>query len=700
VKRFVMSLMVVVGALLSACTEEENSLPRAGLSGTFDVALVAGRQLSESQREADLLFVTSADRNELRVLDLTADAVSRGYVRAPNPLEALSVPVLPRPQALTRDMRYAAEGSAEGSEVGGSYLFARSNGSAAISVVASNRDFLREVLRLNDPSVPGEDRQLPRQLLLSTGPVTAFAARGNEDGSSTLYYASREVTGAQLWEVRVPAPQALVEGTETVQGGALAVTLPPNVVVSSLIVLPQSGQLALATRGAVGTTGQVFTLTLPGGTLTPLNFGGSQVLQLATHPKVTYAVNIKKLVEDPPNSGQQKEVIVPEGKVTMEAGTRIYGVLDPASCGGVRFPCPSGVLAVDAASGQLSKDFSTSTPDDLKNPNPLYEMLPLTAGLGVPMGLTLATNTELALTGRLALVGIVPLSNGEILVFDALGLRQLDVDTDDAPSAGVTFVNPVGSVGISGDVTVDTAALTAGVTTNERYQLTYQAILPRMSDVKRTGGGFVVPYEPIAGRGPAVQPGDFIILRNATEVCATELVVATVQPPVAPATQAVLTTNTPIPEACANFPNFLVRAGGSQPLVISSSTAEYLARVGPGDTYTGTGPYFFHPDDYSGATEGVAVRFTVASRFTEVTPERGNIFVVTTQSQFLPYTLLVDTSIRELSFFTLPGSVVEAKVGITNYAYIAYPSADGLLQMDLDVVVPTVLNSRGVFPFL
>jgi hypothetical protein len=458
------------------------------------------------------------------------------------------------------------------------------------------------------------------------------------------------------------------------------VTLPPDVIVSALLVLPQSGQLALATRGAVGTTGQVFRLTLPGGTLTALNFGGSQVLQLATHGRVSYQLGTDAPVQ------------------TLPEGARIFGVLDPASCGGVRFPCPTGVLAVDATTGAVARDFSARDPADPTRG--LYEMLPLSAGLGVPMGLTLASNTELALTGRLALVGIVPLSNGEILVFDALGLRQLDVDTDDTPGADVTFVNPVGSVRTA-DVSVDTASLTNGVTTNERYQLTYQAILPRMSNVPRAvGGGFAVPSAPIAGQGPVVQPGDFIVLRTATQVCATDLVVATVQPPVAPATQAVLTTNTPIPSECADFPNFLVRAGGSQPLVISSTTAEYLGRLGPGDTYTATGPYFFHPDNYTGATQGVAVRFTVASRFTEVTPERGNFFLVTTQSQFLPYTLLVDTTIDGLNFFTLPGSVVEAKVGITNYAYIAYPSADGILQMDLDVVVPTVLNSRGVFPFL
>jgi hypothetical protein len=685
VKRFVVSWVVVVGALLSACTEEPESLPRAGLSGTFDVALVAGARLSDTETEPGLLFVTSADRDELRVLELTADTTRRGYVRAPNPLEALSIPVLPRPQALTRDTRYDGTGadanSGTGAELGGSYLYARSNGSASISVVASGRAFLREVLRLNDPTVPAQGRELPRQFLLSTGPVTAFAARGSEDGSSTLYYATRELNGAALWQVRVPAPQALIDGSEAVQGGALGVTLPANVVVSALLVLPQSGQLALATRGPLGTAGKVFRVELPANTLTELNFGGSQVLQLATHPKVEYVLN------------EESE------SATLAAGARIFGVIDPASCGGVRFPCPTGVLAVDAATGTVARDFSTQDPEG----RGLYEMLPLTAGLGIPMGLTLGVNTKLRLTGRLALVGIAPLSNGEILVFDALGLRHIDVDTDDEPSAAVTFVNPLGTQGISGDITVDTAALTAGVTTDERYQLTYEGILPRLNNVKRTAeGGFVVPYEPIPGRGPVVQPGDLILLRTETELCGTELVVSAVQAPVPPATQATLTTQTPIPAECAvdAFPNFLVRASGSQPLVVSSSTEEYLGRLGLGGTYTRTAPYFFHPEGYSGATEGVAVRFTLASRFTEVTPERGNIFVVTTQSQFRPYTVLVDTSIGELSFFTLPGSVVESKVGAFDYAYIAYPSADGVLQMNLDEVVPTVPNSQGVFPFL
>ncbi|HEY0093004.1 MAG TPA: hypothetical protein VGB96_01715, partial [Archangium sp.] len=65
-----------------------------------------------------------------------------------------------------------------------------------------------------------------------------------------------------------------------------------------------------------------------------------------------------------------------------------------------------------------------------------------------------------------------------------------------------------------------------------------------------------------------------------------------------------------------------------------------------------------------------------------------------------PFSITVDTGISDLAFFTLPGPVVEAKVGTTDYAYIAYPSADGILQVDLEVIFAEIANSRGVFPFL
>ena len=53
-KRFIVSVMLGVGALWCACTQQAATTPAAGLSGTYDLTLVGAQ-----------LFVTSAARNEL-----------------------------------------------------------------------------------------------------------------------------------------------------------------------------------------------------------------------------------------------------------------------------------------------------------------------------------------------------------------------------------------------------------------------------------------------------------------------------------------------------------------------------------------------------------------------------------------------------------------------------------------------------------
>ena len=74
--------VVLVTALAVGCTQAPVAAA-ATLVGAHDMVLVD-----------KLLFTTSTDRDELRVLDLVpaAAAGSRQYVRAPNPLEALSIP--------------------------------------------------------------------------------------------------------------------------------------------------------------------------------------------------------------------------------------------------------------------------------------------------------------------------------------------------------------------------------------------------------------------------------------------------------------------------------------------------------------------------------------------------------------------------------------------------------------------------------
>ncbi len=664
-KRVIVSLMVVVGALGSACTEAEESLPAAGLSGTYDVVLVKDPERTEAGDpvQGDLLFVTSTDRNELRVLDLKQQGTERGYLRAPNPLEALSIPVLERPQALARDVSYDANGQ----EVSGPYVYARSNGSTRISVVAADRTLLREVTRLVTNELTP-----PAGVAPSAGPVTAFAARGPEqkDGPSTLYYATQDPNGARVWRVVIPGPQAFGQGAALVPEQLPNLVLPANVSVSSILVLPQAGQLVVATRGLLGTVGKTYKVNLlQNGTVTELNFGGQQVIQLATHERV-------------------------EGDVPLNAGERIFGVLDPSNCGAGAPQCTSGLLAVSAETGAVLNDATN------------HPMLPLAPGPGLPMGLSLSTNTKLLFQQGAArsvetmpLLGIVPLSSGDIYLFDGVGLRPFDVNTD-AAAATVSFATAQGATTQTGDITVE---VTNGVTTAATYVLTYQGTLPGMDSLERDPASptFELPATLREGRGQVVQPGDILVLFPegvGVQPCATDLVVATVQTPPAADQPSVLTTTAAIPEACAGFTRFQVRAAGSQPLVLSSSSEGYIQRLGPSQSFTRTGRYFFHPDDYTGAAEGVAVRLTVSSQLSAGIA-RGDRYVVGLSSNFFPFTVTLDTTIRELQPFVLPGPVVQAEVGDTDYAYIAYPSADGVLQVNLQTVFADVANSRGVFPF-
>jgi hypothetical protein len=638
VKRTVVSLWLAAVGLMAACTDPQDTIPRAELAGTFDMALVG-----------KLLFVTSTDRNELRVLELNEDSEDRDFVRAPNPLEPLAIPVLERPQGLARDVRYV-----EGEEVAGPFVYARSSGSDEISVIAAEAQHLREVKRLSTGG----------------GPVTAFAGRGplQEGGRSTLYYATQEAEGGRLWSVELPGPGELLAGAEVpapvpLDGGGVPL-VPAGEAVTAILVLPQPGQIAVATRGSGGLAGQTFRLDVAARAKTPLQFG-APVLQLATHGWVGDSI--------------------PEG-------ARIFGILDPAYCGAQ--PQCTGVLAVDATSGAVALD-STGHP-----------MLPIIGlGRGLPMGLSLSLYTQLLLqegasrqVQTIGLLGIVPLSNGEILFFDGAALRPFDIDTATADSV-VSLLDAQGKSKLPAGETVASLSVevTDGVTRDRLYALVYQGVLPDLDALPRTPGAsgrFEIPSGPAA----RVQPGDLIVLRPEAggDPCGTDLAVATVEPPASAGAPAVLVTGTPIPEACASFTRFQVRASGEQPLVLYS-TDGFLQRLGIGGAYEEQDRFFFHPPGYGGSEQGRAVRLSVVGLDRGLA--RDDRYVVATRSRFLPFSIAVDTSLVALSRYRVPGAVVHAEVGPTDYAYIAYPSADGILQVNLEVIFADVPNVRGVTPF-
>ncbi|AKJ04910.1 hypothetical protein ATI61_10124 [Archangium gephyra] len=733
-KRLIVSLMVVAGALSSACTEEVQFEQLVGLAGTYDVALVSypPRQGEEDESAQQLLFVTSTDSNELRVVSLEEEQTERRFLRAPNPLQPLSIPVLPRPQALTRDVRYDASGA----EQSGRLVFARSSGTTLISIVDADREVLKEVRRLDTREIT---RVEGSPVAPAAGPVTAFAARApeQEGAGTTLFFATQETTGARLWSAQLPPRSELGSNAAVTATPLPGEELPADVAVNSLIVLPNPvgeahrGVLAVATRGGAGT---VYRIDLGKEGATPvrqeLDFGGAQVLQLATHGRVEYR-EVRQLADG---------TRVPESPVVVEAGSRIFGILDPSNCG-VLLQC-TGVLAVDVASGRVAKDLSGRDPQG--NAARLYDMLPIGAGTGLPTGLSLATDRNLQLAAgepadrlnpdatvaarrqrglTLPVLGIVPLSNGTILFFDAVRLTHLNIDStwlegqkENIATASISFTNILGaSSDASGDIRIeqhdkatDTAPqedLTFGVTRDQTYVLTYQGILPEMASVAiKEDGSFQVPSLPRAGKGQLVQPGDLIILlsaRTGGQVCATAVPVLSVQLPAEGGTLATLIPSGALPADCADYDFFQVRAAGPKPLVLSSASEDYIDRVGSGEPYEIRGPYFFHPPGYQGQTDGVVLRFLV-TRANLDDPTRGLIrgerYVISTDAHFFPYLVSVSL-VEDLATFRLPGPVVQATVGNKDYAYLAYPSANGVLEVDLTAITAGVTNSNGLVTF-
>jgi hypothetical protein len=658
VKRLILALALGAG-LLAGCSESETFATAAGISGAYDLTLVDR-----------LVFVTSSDTDELRVLDL--DSEPRGYVRAPNPLEPLAIPVLDRPLALARDVQY----NANGQEVAGPYVYARSAGSQEISVVGAAPEQLREFKRLVAPGI-----------------VTAFAGRGpaTEGGASQLYFATQSAEGARVWRQELPAPEALE--ASTLPAPVLAVQLPPGETVQALLVLPAANQLAVSTRSGAGRSGRSFRLdTTAPGQLVELRFG-APVRQLYTHPTVRAL---------PPRNGN------PE--VVLTAGTRIYGILDEAACGGQQ-GC-SGVLAVDSASGQVSR---VLIPTDIANrqigryvQGP--EMVPIRVGNALPTGMTIAPNAQLLvvepvedrlerLISPFPLLGIVPASDGRIILFDAVELRHFDFD----PEAALSVVELRNAAEQTKPTTTGRLLLTAdvvnGATMSDIYRVIYQSRLQGLAALSRpagTGTNFDVPPSDAALAG--VQQGDIIVLEGGSTPCTTELAIAQVIPGTASTT---LVTSTPVPEACADASSFTVRAGGAQPFVVFSASRGVVGRLGTGQPFTVEAPYLRYPDAQTPPTPPVQVRLTLSGLESGLT--RDDRYVVATEGRFVPYIVEVNRSdaTLNLSEYRLPASVVFTRAGDedTDFAYLAYPSADGILQMNLELLYFDQLNDAGLRTF-
>ncbi len=714
-KRSTLAALLACAGLSGACSDSEVVVGVAGLSGTYDVTYANGS-----------VFVTSSDRVELRVLDLVSEP--RQFIPAPNPLEALAIPVLERPDDLTSDEDFGASG-----EAGVPYIYARSSGSQRISVVAAQRERLNTVRTLD-----------------AGGLVTAFAARAPSAtrANSVLYYALQTPPPGSnplgcafgtIMRRELPGPDALASAEPPEAVPVFCLFERESAI--TMAVMPEEGRLVVGTRSTTrlppalpGRT-LVITETVGGGTpREPVDlsagFEGSPVRLVATHPQVNL-VN-----DDPATPG------VDETQVLFTPGQYVFGLRDESACGGA--PQCSGVLAVDAATGARANDLGGAP------------MFAINTGTGLPTGMALVKDAGVLLrnaTGldvaRVPLLGILPSSNGSITLFSASDRRHFDVEpalpnvvvtlrdvtdavvdrgVDTTRASGVVVVEqPVESVNPTspGRRTTLRRTLFEGSVPDATFRIIYQGIFPTMARLSRdlSNPTFFEVDQPDDPR-KQVAAGDVIILESDDAFCATDLVVRAVVPTTAGRVR--LEINNAIPDVCAGLPLFSVLAAGSEPLMLVDGGGNLLARdlAGNAAGYGIPTGYYFHPigfqsgeidvDDAPGqdadpATDDAPWK---TAAFPKPPPDlvvrvesnpaarliRGDRFLVEVTSGVSNFVFGVDTeTTNSLALYTLPGPVVAPPGG--DLAYIAYPSADGVLQVNMSILVDNVPNTTALNPF-
>lgn len=713
-KRATLTVLVACAGLTVGCSDTQATTGFAGLSGTYDLTLVG-----------DLVFVTSSDRDELQVLDLAANP--KQFISAPNPLQTLAIPVLDRPDSLTHDVGFKADGS----ELPGPYVYARSAGASQISVVAAARERLVQMQRFSGRSL-----------------VTAFAARspdvrpeGEPPAPSVLYYAIQDpdalldtdTGGARIERQLVPGPEALEAG-EVAPPSVTLFCLQVGESVQAMTVLP-GNQLVVATRQASGQAGRTLVVTDTNPTvsadcLTPsaatrdlsAGFDNTPVRFVVSHPRVV-------LRQDDVSTTTVNEF------AEMPAGQFVYGIKDEVACGGA--PECTGVLAVDTATGLRALDLSGAP------------MFPIRPPDGLPTGLALVPSANLQFivigeggsvvtnaVGAVPLLGVLPSSNGTITMFSAGDRRHFDLDARKAFVSVVARNASEEAIDI-GDVTtrVDVSqsldqpcdpanptgpsltqrGLFEGSVPDGLFRFVYQGAFPGMIDLQRdlsTPTTFEIPQSAVPSQ--QVREGDAIVLASLDIICTTDLIVSSVQP-AAEAGRVRLETLTPIPEGCSQLPLFTVRAAGDQPFLLVDQNGTLLSRdvynVDIG--YEIPTAYSFHPTDFLGTTPllGCASGALTVPLYPPTPPPlrlrveslqslvRGDRYVVTVGSGVATYVAGVDTSNNSgaaLQFYTLPGPVAASQAGGAGLAYIAYPSADGILQVNLELLFPNALNAQAL----
>ncbi|MBF5041162.1 hypothetical protein FGE12_02075 [Aggregicoccus sp. 17bor-14] len=746
----------LISALLvcAACSSSQDEVPPAGLAETYDLVEAQG-----------LIFVTSAETNDLKVIDPSVV----DYIRAPNPLEALSVPVVARPDKLARDISYEATQTDLGTEKTGPYVYVRSASESAISVVSTDALDLRTVI-----TVPTQ------------GAVTALAARGPtyaDPTHSVLYYAAQAQGRSSLFRVVLPADPAVlakvdpktlvsqevkIESGTNDSGAAVAVPAEGYGPVTALLVVPGriadastlKDRLIMATRSFQGTSTDPLNPQRPFDTVrlafeptravaelklnytTPLSSAQTDrkpvpVRSLITNGRFSYTA-----LEPDANGTPQ-----PVTKV-KEAADHIFALIDEEACVGVS-RC-GGVLAVNSTDGEIAtatvperaevSRITNGTKEVIADSAPGFTapMLPLAFDFSLPTGFTLVPRAEVQVVQGVSpvqqqfpLLGIVAHASGAYFAFDAMNLIHLDQDVRDStisPPSALDAANtpfPESSeVFKSNPIRINDPLLTPfqGYTDSATVSVVFEGpITTSFFATTQEATTFSVPPTlvhsgavglPTTG-APEILPGDvvqFFPSSDPSTLCRVikpdgssevqEAHVDTVTPGNL-ATGAAITftlAEKTIPAACKDVKFFQVRSGKDTvwPFVAYSDNT-YLGRVGQagtgGELDLRTNPHFLAPH----FTFGNPSLQIVAVSTPPQALTRGNKYVYTLASNFDPYSFTVATDAARLTRFFIPGPMVyspgrpltvegggEPTIEGKNRIYVAYPTADGVLQIALE----------------
>jgi hypothetical protein len=694
-------LLVPAAALgIVACTQSAVP-PPAHIVGTNSLVVVN-----------DLLFVTSPGAAELRALDLRISP--RDFVRAPNPLEPLSIPVLDSPTSLARDIDYNADGYLLDDRMYNPYVYVKGAASAEISVVGTRRD--KQLVEL--------------KRLVASGIVTAIAARAPPGGDpaqpSTLYFATWNGSQGNLWQQSIPPTDPTTGRMSADPGqqlplgyGAGGSTVGESV--SSILVLPNN-RIAVASRAPGSPNGRTIILdaSQQRGQQWVLQFP-TPVRQLATHTTAN----------DPNADGNP---------IVLRAGARIFGVLDEDACG-TSTDCP-GIIAVDGL--ESSPRFTMRSFDGSGAP-----MLPIRFGVGLTSTVSLAPSlysvsdltrgVALAINSstvqRFPLLGIVTSGSGFIYFFDANNLNLVNTRT----SAGVSYPNlgafVVGLVyyddvsppnprtyvpgpipGDSTDATNPAPAIQValGAAFDEFVFVTYQGIITGFRDLPTSSpdGVIQLPFGSADTRRLIAGKDRIQINNTATEsegIC-TEVALTGVN----------MTTGllefSGGPIQCPSTATFSVRAGGDQPgdqpYVVEGTVTGYLGRTGNNQTFAFPtsfpdiyARYFYHqpPGDpvftFDPTNPQPQIQFSMGPGDLNIKRDYHYSFQV--NSNYAANYITVDLSIG--IEFHAPGA--SAYVGALpdntdiSRIYVAYPAANAVLEFAPELLIPNNPNSRNIAAF-